>query len=433
MNSFPTQVSIRPQQPWFWLVATGLLLAGAVAAGNLYHRSVWLFAVVFAVLVIGFCRDAIVFDGRSLKRRGPGAWVFGLLLGQKQEITLDELETISSYIEERERRSGRLVYRTVISGAGLRWEIRSRRSKYPAFIKSLFRAVSPNKLDPRSCHLRDYWREGSLPQVMRSGRAASLMNVQPAQWRSVASELALDGNFDAAARYFRLAYRRERNNAQLLYEMGRFLQLRAMLESSPAEIRRRTPRGMTPRASCARRADACLRLAARLGRRDAALLERIGESYFEVHKDTLAEHYFAHALRLEEGRLRARLGLAEVAFRHGRLASVIHFYRSAARVIEHETDLSLTRLAERRADYYERLQQDERFLDAEMSRLNLLDHLKWARRGAMLAFLISWFFHLAFYQLADSFQTLSREISATAAVIWLSTLAASYLFSQRRN
>lgn len=181
-----------------------------------------------------------------------------------------------------------------------------------------------------------------------------------------------------------------------------------------------------------RRADACLRLAGRLARNDAALLERIGESYFEVHQDSLAERYFTRALRLEAGRLRASIGRAEVAFRSGRLANVIHFYRSAARMVEKETDLSLAGLAERRAGYYERLQHDDGFLNAEMSRLNLLDHLKWARRGAMFAFLIAWFCHLTFYRV-DALQTLSREISATAGIVWLTTLAASYLFSQRRN
>ena len=255
----------------------------------------------------------------------------------------------------------------------------------------------------------------------------------PEMWRSLANQFALDGQFDAAARYFRLARRREPDNARLLYETGRFLQLRAMLESAPPEIRRRTPRGISLQASCALRADACLRLAGRLAGKDAALLEWIGETYFEVHEDHLAEHYFGRALRQDAGRLRANIGLAEVAFRSGKLAHVIHFYRTAARTVEHEVDLSLAGLAERRSDYYERLHRDDHFLDTEMSRLNLLDHLKWARRGAMIAFLTSWFFHLTFYQVADSLQILSREISATAAVIWISTLAASYLLSQRRN
>jgi tetratricopeptide (TPR) repeat protein len=432
MNRASRQVSIRPSQPRFWLAAAGLLLLGALAAGNLYHRGVWLFATVFAALLIGFICDAVVFDGEKLKRRGPGAWLYGLLTGIRQEITLDQLETISSYVEKRGRR-GTLLYRTVICGAGVRWEISSSQPEYHSFIKTFFRSVSPNKLDPRSHHLLAYWRESRLPELIRKSRPGSVKGTPPEKWREMANQFALDGDFETAARYFRLAYRREPGNAALLYEMGRFLQLRAMLESSPTEFRRRTPRGLSLQASCARRADACLRLAARLERRNAALLERIGESYFEIHRDQLAERYFARALRIEERRLRSSIGLAEIAFRAGRLANVIHFYRVTARLVEHETDQSLVALAERRAAYYERLQRDDSFLDAEMSRLNLLDHLKWARRGALFTFLVSWFFHLAFHQAADSLQTLSREISATAAIVWLSTIAASYLFSQRRN
>ncbi|MFN7947118.1 MAG: hypothetical protein U0Z53_17330 [Blastocatellia bacterium] len=431
MKRNPAQVSIRPRQSWFWLISAALLLVGLVAAGNLYQRGVWLFAAVFVASLIAFICDAVVFDGEKLRRRGPGAWLYAVLSGQQQAMTVDELETISSYVESRGRR-GALIYRTIISGGGVRWEIRSDQAGYHDFIKRIFRAASPNKLDPRSCHLLTYWQESDLPQLMRSGRWDSSKTVPPALWHSLASQLALDGQFDLAARYFRLAQRREPRNAALLYEMGRFLQLRAMLESAPPEIRKRTPRGLSLQESCVRRADACLRLAGRLARNDAALLERIGESYFEVHQDSLAERYFTRALRLEAGRLRASIGRAEVAFRSGRLANVIHFYRSAARMVEKETDLSLAGLAERRAGYYERLQHDDGFLNAEMSRLNLLDHLKWARRGAMFAFLIAWFCHLTFYRV-DALQTLSREISATAGIVWLTTLAASYLFSQRRN
>lgn len=433
MKLIPRQIAIRPQQPLFWLLLAALLLAGALAAGNLYQRGVWLFSGVFVALVIGFAWDAIVFDGEKLKRRGPGAWLYGLLLGRNPELTLEELETISSYVEDKRGHGGTLIYRTVISGLGLRWEIKSNQSQYRAFIKALFRAASRNKIDPRSCQLLEYWEESELVKQTRAGKSKSSEQSAPEIWRSLANQFALDGQFNTAARYFRLARRREPDNARLLYEMGRFLQLRAMCESAPLEIRRKTPRGMSLQASCARRADACLRLAGRLAGKDAALLERIGETYFEVHEDRLAEHYFARALRQDAGRLRANIGLAEVAFRSGKLAHVIHFYRTAARTVEKEVDLSLAGLAERRADYYERLHRDDRFLDAEMSRLNLLDHLKWARRGAMIAFLASWFFHLTFYQVADSLLALTREISATAAIIWLSTLAASYLFSQRRN
>lgn len=430
MNRASLKIAIRPQQPWFWLVSTGLLLAGAMTAGNLYHRGVWLFATLFLATVFGFVRDAIVFDGEKLKRRGPGAWLYGLLIGCSHEMTLDELETISSYVEGRSRRNGVIIYRTIISGTGKRWEFRSDQRKYHAFIKALFPAVSPNKLDPRSQHLLAYWQENKQAE---SSRINAARRTPPAQWRNLANQLALSGQFDAAARYFRLAYRREPDNAHLLYEMGRFLQLRAMLESHPGEFRRRTPQGKSLQTSCASRADACLRLAGRLASHDATLLARIGESYFEIHRDDLAEQFFTRALRHNEQSLRASIGRAEVAFRTGRLAHVIHFYRATARLVENPVDESLARLAGQRADYYERLQSDDRFLAAEMSRLSLLNQLRWARRGAMLIFLGFWLIHLAFQQSDTSLQALSREISATAAVVWLSTIAASYLFAQRRS
>ena len=432
MNRERKQITIRPQQQFAWLGITALLLIGALTAGNVYGRGVWMFAALFAALLIGCICDALVFDGQRLKRRGPQALFGFLALGRKRELTPEEIETISTSVTSA-RRHGALVYHTTISGAGLRWVISSRQSNYARLIKALFSAVSPNVLDPRSRDLLDYWPE---PEQLRTWQSAALSPASmtpPRMWRQLANNFALTGQFEIAARYFRLAYRQDSRNPQLLYELGRFLHLRVRFEAKTVGSEQRRSRKHLSTAFSSRRAEACLRLAGRLARADAVLLERIGETFFESHQDSLALRYFERALQANSHRLRASIGLAEVALRSGQAARTVYYYRTAAGVAEAQGNDSLAQLAERQADYYERLREDDRFLDAEMQRLNLLDQLKWARRGAMFAFLAAWLVHLTCYQLAPSVQQISREISATSAIIWLTTITASYFFSQRRN
>ncbi|MFN0119259.1 MAG: tetratricopeptide repeat protein [Blastocatellia bacterium] len=430
MKKSHIRFTVRPQQPWHWLLVPAILLAGTVMARHIYPNGPAIFGAVLAVMLTGFVLDVLVYDGEKVKRRGPAAWLYGFLAGYPCELTTDQIETISSYAEPGKR--GGVVYRTIISGYGLRWEILSRSRGYEAFIDQVFRAAGSNKLDPRSRQLLAYWRKSGPALQMRKNNGREPVSLTPAMWREAANHLALDGQFDMAARYFCLALRREPRNAELLYEMGRFLQLRAMLEAEPAEIRRRRPRGMSPQESCARRSQACFRLAGMRAGGNAALLERIGESFFEVHDDQRAATYFSRALGLNEKRLRASIGQAEVAFRDGRLAHTIHYYNAAARVVENDADQSLAQLAQRRAEYYELLRRDDKFLDDEIARLNLRDHLRMAQRGALFISLAFWFCHVAFYDLAGSFQALTREIGATAAVIWLSTTAATLLFTGRR-
>jgi tetratricopeptide (TPR) repeat protein len=448
MSRKRNQITIRLRQSFSWLGLIGLLLLGMLAAGNVYGRGVWLFAAVFAAMVVGIVCDGLVLNGERLKRRGPKAMLYALVLGQKRKLAIAEIETISSFVVGR-RRNGAFIHRTVITGAGLRWELSSRQPAYHCFIKSLFRLVSPNKLDPSSSLLLEHWLARDPLSLWGFASHQPALLTPPRLWRTLANQFTLQGQFEVASRYFQLAYRQDPHNAHLLYEMGRFLYLRASFEKQWAgssgqwaeSNKRRAQSGKQlitapsplPPAHYLRRAEACLRLAGRLAKDDAALLERIGETFFEFHLNRQASLYFERALKVDTARARANIGLAEVALRSGKVVRVVHYYRAAARAAAEQGDASLAALAERRADYNERLRGDDRFIDAEMARLNLLDHLKWARRGALVAFLVAWFIHLTCPQFAPWMQALSREISATAAIIWISTLTASYFFSQRRN
>jgi hypothetical protein len=63
----------------------------------------------------------------------------------------------------------------------------------------------------------------------------------------------------------------------------------------------------------------------------------------------------------------------------------------------------------------------------------MLDQLKLARRGTLLVFVLAWIGHLAFPFSPAEMQAIVREICATAGILWLITIAATYIFSLKRN
>lgn len=416
------ELKIRPQQPLYWLLLLGVLLLGVVTASRVYGRGVWLFAVLFIVVGIGFLSDRIAFDGRRLRRCGLWAWL-GSCCGLRREITLDEIETVTSYPVK--SWGSEAKYRTLICGAGIKWTVGSYKPHGRAFIKSLLGSVSPHQLDPLSADLRAYWGESNKPSPSFCAAAETGQKVR--RWRRLANSLSLDGTLDASSRYFRLAYEHDPNNAHLLYEMARFIRRGVVVQST------RLKDGALHRAI--ERAESYLRLAAQIAEKekDAALIERIGETFFELQQRQTARHYFELAVQLDPQRPRANIGLAGLALQRGQVAKAIHHYYAAARGAREAGVTSLASLAERKAEYYRRLLGDDEFLNAEATRQNVLTQLKWGRRAALTLFCVAWLLHLTSFQFTNAAHNLTREISATALVMWVVTSTATFLFSQRRS
>jgi hypothetical protein len=420
VSKAPNTITIRPQQPLYWLVLIGCLFVGVSAAGKVYGRGFWFFAASFAVVAAGFLSDRLVFDGERLRRRGLAAWLASRC-GLKCEMAVGDIETVTSF--QSKARGDAPGYRTTISGAGLKWTVNSHRRQYRALIQSLCGALSQHQLDPLSSELLAHWGEGQSRQTF-GDTAQTAQKVL--RWRALANRLALDGNFDVAAQYFRLAYEHDPNNARLVYEMARFLRRRLSANFQP--------KGEAARRS-AERAETYLRLAAQLAahERDAALLERIGETFFETRQGRQARRCFEQAVQFDAQRVRASLGLAAMALEQGQVAKAAHSYYAAARGAEEAGAVSLAELAARKADYYQRLMGDGEFLSAEASREGVLKQLKWGRRAAFAFFLVAWLLQLGSYQLTSAVHNFSREITATAAVMWVITTTATYIFSQRRG
>ncbi|HJQ68062.1 MAG TPA: hypothetical protein VKA70_03785 [Blastocatellia bacterium] len=393
------KIKIRPGFVPYVLSAAMLLTAGsALLKGGLIWGAFACWALV-APIVVAALFDHIEFDGRAIRHRGPLAFVMTRLARVRRELLVTEIETVTTETSSLSFASGdaRLIYHTRISGAGIEIVIRSHRAAYAAFIKQLFRAVGPHKLDPRSFELFEYFQSGN--SLKGSPVLRSEIATMPAPLlRRLANSLRLAGRLAQASSYFRIAYEREPRNPELLYEMSRFFHSSAQTED----------------ARLLQRSDACLRLASRLAGATPDLLERIGEAFFERLDYKRASDCFRRALAEDPARFRANVGLAEIALRDGKLAHAAHFYNAAAA----SSDTALARMANREARYYERLVGDDDFLEAELRRIRAANQVRWVRRLSALTFFGSWFIAGLvgrFYPIIEDF---GWAVMATSGLVW---------------
>jgi tetratricopeptide (TPR) repeat protein len=364
-------IKIRPGYSPYVLSAAILLTVGsALFRDGLVSAALACLAAVVLVIMMALL-DRIEFDGQKITHYGPLARLLSLLTGARRELAVTDIETVTTEATSLSFSNGdaRMIYRTRVSGGGVEIVIRSHRAAYVPFIKALFKAAGPSKLDPRSFELFEYFEGGrSLKDtpVLRSEIAAMPVHLL----RRIANSLRLAGKLAQASSYFRIAYEKEPRDPKLLYEMSRFFHSSAQSED----------------ARLLQRSDACLRLASRLVGKQPDLLERIGETFFERLDYKRATDCFRRALETDPARFRANVGLAEIALRDGKLAHVAHFYNAAAG----SSDQALARLAEREARYYERLVSDDDFLESELRRIRIANQIRWARRLAALTFFTAW-------------------------------------------
>ena len=404
------KVSTRPGYVPYALAAAVLVTAGsALVKNDLVIFGATCFGLL-APLAIAVALDRIEFDGRRIKRRGPLAFLLAHLANVRQQLAISDIETVTTETTSVSFSNGeaRLSYHTRISGARAEISIRSHRSTYVPFIRALFEALGPDKLDPRSFELFEYFESrNSLKDtpVLRSDIAGLPVPLL----RRIANSLKLAGRLAQASSYFRIAYEKEPRNPELLYEMSRFFHSSAQTED----------------ARLLQRSDACLRLASRLAGKEPHLLERIGEAFFERLDYKRAADCFQRAIALDPCRFRANVGLAEIALRDGKLAHVAHFYNAAATV----EDAALARLAEREARYYERLMRDDDFLEAELRRIRMSNQIRWVRRLATLTFFVTWLGGAIAGRFYPQIEEFSWALMASSGLAWVTvTFSLRYFF-----
>ena len=405
-------IRIRPGYVPYTLVAAVLLTAGSALVEAGYDRAAAGCLLMLAPLVASAALDRVEFDGRRLIHRGPLAYLLAKLFRVRRELTVNEIETIATESTTFNVAAGdsRMTYRTRISGPGVEVLVRSHRAAYVPFIKQLFRAAGPRKLDPRSFELFEYLESSAAVKgspILKD----EIRNLPVSRLRRIANALKIAGRLSQASSYFRMAYEKEPRNPALLYEMSRFFRTSAHAED----------------AKLMQRSDACLRLAARLAGSQADLLERIGEAFFERLDYKRATDCFRRALDMDPTRFRANIGLAEIALRDGKLAHVAHYYHAAAA----NDDAAIARLAQREAEYYERLMGDDDFLEAELRRIRVTNQLRWARRLSALVFVLAWLVAGVagrFYSFVEEF---GWALMATSGLLWCATVLTMRWFRRR--
>ncbi|HKP88076.1 MAG TPA: hypothetical protein VJZ26_18370 [Blastocatellia bacterium] len=405
-------VSIRPGYIPYTLSVAVLMTAGSALVKTEFLAAALFCWAMLVPVIAAAALDRIEFDGQTIRHRGPLAFLLSQIFGMRRKLQTSEIETITTETTSLSLATGdtRMSYRTRVSGAGVEMVVRSHRATYLPFIKMLFRAAGPNKLDPRSFEIFEYLESGATIKgspVLKDEIAAMPVS----RLRRAGNALKLAGRFAQASSYFRVAYEKEPRNAELLYEMSRFFRSSAHSEDG----------------KLLQRSDACLRLAARLAGGHANLLERIGEAFFERLDYKRASECFRRALALDPARFRANIGLAEIALRDGKLAHVAHFYNAAAA----SDDRALARMAAREARYYERLMGDDSFLESELRRIRISNQIRWARRLAALTFFMSWTVAGLFGRFYSFLEEFGWALMATSGLLWCAASFTERYFRRR--
>jgi tetratricopeptide (TPR) repeat protein len=354
-----------------------------------------LLVVAWLVVPVLALTDRIAFDGVSLRRQGPICFLLRWITGYRKELAIRDFETVETSAVRTLRRGGsvRYRYRTEISGKGKIFIIASGGPHYRKFVREMLPLIHEDKLDNRSRDLRDYMNDpGSVKRKTQLSQLAPEnvldlakshirvggklndkqedLELQPSPQdlerahllRRLGNELRVAGRLREAGEAFRRALNVTPRGAWLIYDFARLLRSQASAQSD---------------ARLLSRARAALRLACARAGNDLILLPLIGESFLECGDARQARIALQRAVEIDDASYKARLGLADLALREGKLAHVIHHYHEAARVSSEE---ALARYAHREADYYRRLNDDEDYLATELRRINWLQTITRVRR-----------------------------------------------------
>ena len=361
---------------------------------------------VFALALVGLAwlvipvlawRDRVEFDGATLSRRGVAPGLLRLFGVGAKKLRVEQFEKIETQAVRTLRKGGkvRYRYRTQVVGRGAEFTFASGGQSYRNMVRQLFPLIDDEKMDLRTIELRDYLCEpGELDARVHELQLASADVLESAtqDFKLGGRKLATEGTAADA----QLALEPER--ALLLGQLGNKLRIAGRLAEAREAFRRaltslphdgrllfefsRLLRSQASSAGDAKlllRSRAALRLAARRAAAQPGLLTSIGEIFLEWGELNAARRNLQQAAALEPRNFKARIALANLALRDGKLAHVINQYRDASMAA---ADKALVDYARREADYYARLNDDEDYLNSELRRINWLQHSLRTRRLA---------------------------------------------------
>jgi hypothetical protein len=389
--------------------------------------------------------DKIVFDGESIFRTGFLPKLLTKINGSPKKLKISQIEQVETQAQRALKRGGNIFYRyrTAVQGSNLRFSFASGGEDYRQMVEKLFRSLPIDVLDNRSIELRDYLSEpkeilmkaafSKIPSTevlensfnnSKPANKNSFRKKQPVELtlaeidkadelRLLANELRLSGNLVQSLEAFRRALFIKPLDAWLIFEFARCLHSYAGIERDKTLIHR---------------ANAALRLAELRAGNDKDLLARIGESYFQYGKWNRARLAFNRALSGTNQNFRAVRGLAEIALREGKIAHVIHHFATAIHLTE---NVALRRWAQNETDYFSRLNSDEEYIDAEVTRINRLEKIERWKVTAMRLTVLGIAIVLIGLVIAESIALLGWTFSTASLITWIALITSRRFLIKR--
>lgn len=437
--------------PGSYLAAASVLTFGSALLLR-SERDLWALAVIgvaWLIVPILALTDRIEFDGQTLSRRGPAPFLARLIVGRQEQLSVADFERVDTQALRTLRRGGRVRYRyrTQIVGKSAEFIFASGGGSYRDMVRQLFPLIHRDKLDIRTLELADYLRDPKdLNAEVRSLHLASneVLDTATMDFKLGGKRLGLVDETDSAA-----APPIDRNRATLLGKLGNHLRVAGRLSEAREAFRRaliadptdgrlifdfaRLLRSQATSLSDARllsRSRAAMRLSAMRAGNEPDLLAQVGETFLDWAEPARAQSTFQKAIDLEPSNFRARMGLANLALRDGKLAHVIHQYRDAARSA---SEKALIAYARREADYYATLNDDDNYLATELRRINWLQHSLRVRRlsarvtnaGILVALIVPY--------IDASVEGFCWSLATSSLVAWVLSLFAIRILAQRRT
>ena len=383
--------------------------------------------------------DRICFDGKRLTRTGflPRLWSW--LNNEPNRLRLSDVEQIETQSLRALKRGGNVFYRyrTSFRGKGRSFVFASGGEDYRQMVGQIFPLAAEDVLDNRSIEIRDYLAdpketlmkaefakipsadvlESSLREAKNSNRKklnSTDQEIEKAEYlRVLGNELRLAGYLLQSLEAFRRALILTPANAWILYEFARCLHSFASSERDR---------------QLQRKAFAMLRLAEK--RADSNhLLARLGETYFQFGDLRRARSAFTKAFETANVSFRAIRGLAEVSLREGKIAHVIHHFSTAGRLAKTP---ALRRWTQNEIEYFSLLNDNEEYMEMEISRVNLLETLERSKKTSLQIALFGFPMILVGVVLEDNLiANMGWAVASVALLIWVGLIVSQKMFSSR--
>lgn len=443
----PAIASVRVSPGPYFALASILTFCSVLLLRSDHNGwALFLISVAWIAIPLLAISDRIAFDGYSLRRQGSISLLLKVFRIYRKELAVEDFETVETSAVRTLRRGGsvRYRYRIEINGKGRQFVVASGGRSFRKLVRELFPLIHEDKLDNRSRDLRDYLNDprvvnrktrlsqlapenvldlakadfklgGKLSERQDKVKAeASPEDVERAHLlRRLGNELRVSGRLREAGEAFRRALNVTPRRAWLIYDFARLLRSQASANSD---------------ARLLSRARAALRLACTRAGNDPVLLPLIGESMLECGDMRQARLVLQKTVDLDRDNYKARLSLADLALRDGKLAHVIHHYHEAARV---SSEHALARYARREAEYYGRLNDDEQYLATELRRINWLQTVTRVRRLSARVTNAAILVALAGGYVDVTMGSIGWSVASSSLVLWILTLLGTRMLFER--